>query len=113
MAEFSVPARWLSVTYLPCEPPAQLQASDSQQAAGTMAAGIGQFVEDLLPDSFLRVAFGGFFRVLDEAGPSVVRRELAVEVAALKQQLQDSLGLQFEVEDLEDEDEDGPVIVEL
>jgi len=89
------------------------QESDAQQAAGTMAAGIGQFVEDLLPDSFLRLAFGGFFRILDEAGPSVVQRELAVEVAALKQQLQDSLGLQFEVEDLEEEDEDGPVVVEL
>ena len=78
-----------------------------------MAAGIGQFVEDLLPDSFLRLAFGGFFRTLAEAGPSVVQRELAVEVAALKQQLQDSLGLQFEIEDLDEEDEDGPVVVQL
>ena len=89
------------------------QASDSQQAAGTMAAGIGQFLEDLLPDSFLRHAFGGFFRILDEAGPGAVRRELAVEAAALKEQLRSSLGLQFEVEDLEDNDEDGPVVVEL
>ena len=89
------------------------QASDSQQAAGTMAAGIGQFVEDLLPDSFLRHAFSNFFRTLDEAGPSLVQRDLAVEVAAVKQQLQESLGLQFEVEDLEDEDEDGPVVVDL
>ncbi len=91
----------------------RLQASDSLQAAGTMAAGIGQFVEDLLPDSFLRHAFGGFFRALDEADPGTVPSELAGEVAGLKQQLRSSLGLQFEVEDLEDEDEDGPVVVEL
>lgn len=89
------------------------QASDSKQAAGTMAADIGQFVEDLLPDSFLRLAFGGFFRTLDDAGPSVVRRELAIEAAALKEELKSSLDLEFEVEDLDEEDEDGPVLVEL
>ena len=78
-----------------------------------MAAGIGQFVEDLLPDSFLRQAFGGFFRGLDEADSGKVPKELASEVAALKQQLKSSLGLQFEVEDLDEEDDDGPVVVEM
>lgn len=78
-----------------------------------MAAGIGAFIEDLLPDSFLRHAFGRFFECLAEAGPGGVPQELKESADMLSKQLEASLNLRFDILDLEDEDEDAPVIVDL
>lgn len=78
-----------------------------------MAAGMGAFVEELLPESFLRQAFGSFFEMLAEAGPSVVSQELAASAEILRRQLKDSLNLRFDLLDLEDDDEDAPVVVHL
>ena len=91
-----------------------LQGSESQQAGGGMAAGMGVFIEELLPESFLRHAFGRFFGMLAEAGPGAVPPELAAEADALRRQLATNLNLQFDLQDLEDEeDEDAPVVVDL
>ena len=89
------------------------EQAEFPEGAESMAAGMGAFVEELLPESFLRQAFGSFFEMLAEAGPGVVSQELAASADLLRKQLRDSLNLRFDLLDLEDDDEDAPVVVHL
>lgn len=43
------------------------EAGSSSSAAGYSLLGVGGLVDELLPDSFLRAAFRGFFEVLQES----------------------------------------------
>jgi hypothetical protein len=55
------------------------QTQQSESAAGFGLAAAGGLVDELLPDSFLKAAFRGFFEVLQEAGcaaPAALQTEV-------------------------------------
>ncbi|GAX79849.1 hypothetical protein CEUSTIGMA_g7289.t1 [Chlamydomonas eustigma] len=73
-------------------------------------------IEELLPDSFLRKSFGGFFHTLQD-NMDRVSNQLHREVQVLKKVLRAGLGWDFDIrilgeDDSEDED-DMPVIVDV
>jgi hypothetical protein len=63
------------------------QQQDSNASAGFGLAAAGGLVDELLPDSFLKAAFRGFFEVLQEAGgaaPAALLAEVRFGYLALQ-----------------------------
>eukprot|EP00878_Enallax_costatus_P017015 GHUV01017863.1.p1 GENE.GHUV01017863.1~~GHUV01017863.1.p1 ORF type:complete len:319 (+),score=153.78 GHUV01017863.1:49-1005(+) len=99
-------------------------SGNSSAAAGNSdgaAALLGSsFVDELLPDSFLKGAFRGFFEVLQESGDQPAAALLA-QARVLESVLAAGLGWDFRLQQMrlvsddedDDDDEDGPVVVEL
>lgn len=70
-------------------------------------------VEELLADSFLQQLFGQFFQVLHEEG-GVVQPKLKAASSQLQMLLRLKLGWEFDLEEVEDEDDEyAPVVVQL
>jgi len=98
---------------------------DDEELGGACPLGV-PFVEELLPDSFLRKQFGGFFEMLQDAGGQVPP-VLGQQADRLQVLLRERLGWDYRVRQLGagcggvgggddgdgDGDEDEPVVVEL
>ncbi|MEW5306662.1 MAG: hypothetical protein WDW36_009113 [Sanguina aurantia] len=87
-------------------------------ASGGLDVGGGVLSEELLRDSFLKKLCGGFLGMLHEAeeeGDSRPAGALLDEAAALRRLLLARLGWHYELDNAGDDedDEDGPVMVEL
>eukprot|EP00195_Chlamydomonas_chlamydogama_P010479 CAMPEP_0202899088 /NCGR_PEP_ID=MMETSP1392-20130828/7417_1 /ASSEMBLY_ACC=CAM_ASM_000868 /TAXON_ID=225041 /ORGANISM="Chlamydomonas chlamydogama, Strain SAG 11-48b" /LENGTH=502 /DNA_ID=CAMNT_0049585185 /DNA_START=78 /DNA_END=1586 /DNA_ORIENTATION=+ len=90
-------------------------SAESQQAQLQASMFGSTLIEELLPDSFLKKALGGFFEMLVE-NTSHVSSDMMSEAQALKQLLRSSLRWEFDMQvigaDDDEMDEEGPVIVD-